>query len=94
MIRFLVAGLIRDRQRSLFPIIIVTIGVMLTVFFQAYLDGVLTDMVDYNARFSTGHVKATTRAYAENADQNPNDLALMGVDSLMVHLRQEYPDMT
>lgn len=94
MIRFLISGLLRDRQRSLFPIIIVSIGVMLTVFFQAYVDGVLTDMIDYSARFSTGHVKVTTRAYAENADQNPNDLALVGVEAIMTELKKEYPEMT
>jgi putative ABC transport system permease protein len=94
MIKFLIQGLIRDRQRSLVPFLIVTIGVMITVFMQAYMNGVLTDMVDYNARFSTGHVKIMSRAYAENADQVPNDLALTGVGALMQELQAEYPDMT
>ncbi|MFQ6613496.1 MAG: ABC transporter permease [Fidelibacterota bacterium] len=93
MIRFLINGLLRDRQRSLFPVLIVAIGVWITVFLQAYMDGVFTDMVDYNARFSSGHVKITTRAYAENAGQNPNDLALIGVDTLLTRLRDDYPDM-
>ncbi|MFQ6676196.1 MAG: ABC transporter permease [Fidelibacterota bacterium] len=94
MIGFLVKGLLRDRHRSLFPVIIVTVGVVITVFMQAYVDGVLTDMVDYTARFSTGHVKVTTRAYAENIGQNPNDLALLGVREIMKRLEREYPDMT
>lgn len=73
---------------------IVSIGVMITVFFQAYLNGVFGDMIDYSARFSTGHVKVMTRAYAENADQIPNDLALAGVEEIMRGLQQEYPEMT
>lgn len=94
MIRFLTTGLLRDRHRSLFPIMIVSIGVMITVFLQAYLNGIFTDMIDHSARYSTGHVKVMTRAYAENADQIPNDLALVGVDEIITQLQQEYPDMT
>ncbi|MCH8012241.1 MAG: ABC transporter permease [Candidatus Marinimicrobia bacterium] len=94
MIRFLIKGLLRDWHRSLFPVMIVTIGVWITVFLQAWITGVFTDMIDYNARFSTGHVKVMTWAYAENADQIPNDLALLGVDEIMTQLQQEYPEMT
>ncbi len=94
MIRFLVKGLLRDYHRSLFPILIVVIGVWITVFMQAYLKGVFSDMIDYSARFSTGHVKIMTRAYAENEDQKPNDLALTGVDQIGEQLQQEYPGMT
>jgi putative ABC transport system permease protein len=94
MIKFLIRGLIRDHQRSLVPFLIVTIGVLITVFMQAYMNGVLTDMVDYNARFSSGHVKIMSRAYAENADQVHNDLALTGISKIMQDLHTEFPDMT
>ena len=93
MIKFLLKGILRDRQRSLFPIIIVTAGVLLTVVMHCYLTGVLGDMFDVTARFTTGHVKVMTRAYAENADQIPNDLALLGVNELIDNLQQEFPDM-
>ncbi|OQX95869.1 hypothetical protein B6I21_03155 [candidate division KSB1 bacterium 4572_119] len=94
MIKFLVNGLLRDRQRSLFPILIVAIGVWITVFFHAYITGVFGELVDTTARFSTGHVKVMSRAYAENQDQKPNDLALLGADQLMSDLQQQYPKMT
>lgn len=94
MIRFLIKGLLRDHHRSLFPILIVAIGVWITVFLQAYINGVFTDMIDYSARYSTGHVKVMTRAYADNLDQNPNDMALTGVKQVMADLGEEYPDMT
>lgn len=93
MIRFLVKGLLRDYHRSLFPILIVAIGVWITVFMQAYMKGVFGDMIDYSARFSTGHVKIMTRAYAENEDQKPNDLALIGVEQIVEQLQEEYPQM-
>ncbi len=94
MIKFLIKGLLRDRQRSLFPIIIVAIGVWITVFMHAYIGGVFSELVNSTARFTTGHVKVMSRAYAENKDQNPNDLALLGVNQITLDLQQQYPEMT
>jgi len=94
MIKFLFNGLMRDKNRSLFPVIVVALGVWLTVFFQAYLTGVLGDWIDLSARFDTGHVKIMTQAFAENASQNPNDLAMIGTEELLEELREDYPDLT
>jgi putative ABC transport system permease protein len=93
MIKFLFKGLIRDRSRSLFPIMTVVIGVMLTVFIYNWINGAEFNFIDSSARFNTGHVKVISRAYAEEADQVPNDLALIGVRSLMDQLQEQYPDM-
>lgn len=93
MIRFIFKGLIRDRHRSFFPVITISIGVLFTVLLQCWITGMLGDMIDTNARFSTGHVKITTRAYAENMDQFPTDLALIGVESLLDNLDQNHPQM-
>ncbi|MFY0642873.1 MAG: ABC transporter permease [Bacteroidia bacterium] len=94
MIRFLLKGLLRDRSRSILPIIIVSIGVALTVFLIGYIEGAMGDVTDQNARFETGHVKVMTKAYAENKDQLPNDLALLGVDELVSQLNEDYPELT
>ena len=83
MINYLIKGILRDKNRSLIPIIVITIGVMLTIFLSGFLKGAMGDIVDQNARFETGHVKIMSRAYAQNKDQLPNDLALLGVDTLM-----------
>ncbi len=93
MIKFLFKGIWRDASRSRLPIIIVSIGVFLTIVMSAFVTGVMGDMVDTNARFTTGHVKVMTRAYAENSDQLPNDLALIGVDSVEDALKANYPNM-
>jgi putative ABC transport system permease protein len=94
MLRFFIKGLIRDRQRSLLPIIVVTLGVMLTVVGHTWITGIMGDMIDFNARFSTGHVKIMTREYFENIDQVPNDLALLESEAFIAELQEEYPDMT
>jgi len=93
MIRYFIKGLIRDRQRSLLPIIVVTIGVMMAVLLQTWVTGIFGDIIDFNAKFTTGHVKIMSRAYAENKDQMPIDLALTGTDELLAELHEKWPDM-
>lgn len=93
MIRFLIKGLIRDRSRSLFPVLMVSAGVFLTVFLYSWMNGVMSDLVRVNAQFDTGHVKITTRAYAALADQMPNDLALLGISQLLQELRKNEKEM-
>lgn len=93
MIKFLLKGLIRDKSRSRLPLIVVSTGVMLTVLLHAYIKGVMGDIVEMNAKFSNGHVKVTTRAYAENMSQMPNDLAILGSDTLLKELKKRFPDM-
>jgi putative ABC transport system permease protein len=93
MIRFLLKGILRDKQRSLLPIIVVTIGVMLTVVLYCWLTGILNDSVELSARFSAGHVKLVTAEYEKNINQMPNDLAITGVDTLMIKLKKEFPEI-
>jgi len=93
MIRFLIKGLLRDRSRSLFPVLMVSAGAFLTVFLYSFMKGTMDDLVNSNAKFDTGHVKIMTRAYEQLADQMPNDLALLGVDSLLERLRSSEKNM-
>ena len=93
MISFLIKGLLRDRSRSLFPLLTVLGGVVLTVILHAWMNGASSSMIQMTAHYSTGHVRVMTRAYAKEADQIPNDLALLGIDTLMSELRREYPDL-
>jgi putative ABC transport system permease protein len=93
MIRFLFKGLLRDKSRSRLPVIVVAIGVTLSVFVHAYVTGIMGDVVEQTAKFSGGHVKVMSKAYAENASQMPNDLALMGVEEITGKLKAGYPEM-
>jgi putative ABC transport system permease protein len=93
MIRFLFKGLLRDKHRSLLPFIVTATGVMLTVVFHSWITGVIGNSIEFNARFAAGHVKIMTRAYSENAAQTPNDLAIMGTDSLKSIISSQFPEM-
>jgi putative ABC transport system permease protein len=91
MIWFLLKGLLRDKHRSRLPLIIVTIGVMLTVLLSTWITGILGDSINLNAKLATGHVKVITKAYRKSMDQLPVDLSLTGVKELLMSLRKEYP---
>jgi putative ABC transport system permease protein len=93
MIKFLFKGLIRDKSRSLLPVIVVAIGVMLTVTMHAYIKGFMGDTIEMNARFSNGHFKVITKAYAENMSQTPNDLALLNAGKLLNDLEKQFPEI-
>lgn len=93
MIKFLLIGILRDRSRSLLPIIVVASGVILTVLLSTWMRGIFGDIISMSANFTTGHVKIMTRAYEENQAQLPNDLSLLNVAEVKEGLKADYPDM-
>lgn len=93
MMRFLLKGLLRDRTRSLFPFLTVFAGVMLVVFLHAWINGAISSMIQSTAHYNTGYVRVMTRAYAKDASQVPNDLALLGIDTIVSELNHDYPDL-
>jgi putative ABC transport system permease protein len=48
-------------------------------------------MVKSTAHYQTGHLRIMTQAYAKEANQNPNDLALIGIDKILQTLHGKYP---
>ncbi|SMF56626.1 ABC transporter permease [Pseudobacteriovorax antillogorgiicola] len=93
MIHFLFLGLWRDKHRSLFPILVVAAGTSLCVLLQAWMDGEMNSIVDHSVNFQKGHVRITTKAYQEFEDQKPNDLAVLGSNSLIEGLADEVPNL-
>ncbi len=91
MIRFLIKGLLRDSHRSRLPLIVVAFGVMLTILLTTWITGILGDSINLNAKLATGHLKVMTRAYQQNMDQLPVDLALTGTDEIIRSLRSDFP---
>ena len=56
------------------------------------MQGSMNSLLLDTAVILTGHEKVVTRAYSEESQLMPNDLALMDVDQLIENLEQEYPD--
>ena len=92
MIKFLTKGLLRDRSRSLFPVLVITLTVTMVIFSIGFMKGTMNSLILDTAVILTGHEKVVTRAYSEESQLMPNDLALMDVDQLIENLEQEYPD--
>ena len=83
MIKFLTKGIIRDRSRSLFPILVITLTVAMIIAFQGFITGAFNGFFRDTAVVSTGHMKIMTRAYEEENQLLPNDLALLETDQLI-----------
>ncbi len=92
MIRFLTKGLLRDRSRSLFPVLVISLTVTLVIFSIGFLKGTMNSLLLDTAVIFTGHAKVVTRAYHEESQLMPNDLALLEVDQLVDDLNQNYPE--
>ena len=77
MIKFLTKGLLRDRSRSLFPVLVITLTVTLVIFTIGFMKGIMNNLLLDSAVILTGHEKIVTRAYNEESQLMPNDLALL-----------------
>ena len=87
MIHFLTKGLLRDRSRSLFPVIIITITVTIVIFAIGFMRGSMNNVFLDTAVIISGHEKIVTRAYKEDSQMLPNDLALLDVDQIIINLK-------
>ena len=92
MIYFLTKGLLRDKSRSLFPVIIITTTVTIVIFAIGFMRGSMNNVFLDTAIIISGHEKVVTRAYKEESQMLPNDLALLNIDQIIINLNKEYPD--
>ena len=92
MMYLLIKGLLRDRSRSLFPVIIITITVTIVIFAIGFMKGSMNSVFQSTAVIISGYEKVVTRAYKEESQMLPNDLALLNVDQIIRNLEKEYPD--
>ena len=92
MFNFLYKGLIRDRSRSFFPVIIITLIVTIIIFFSGFLNGVYNSLFLNTALVNSGHVKIVTFSYNEEHQLLPNDFALLDIDKKISELENSYDD--
>ncbi len=94
MIAFLFKGLLRDRSRSLFPILITGSGVAITVLTFAWVSGILNETIETTARFRAGHLKVRTNALNEQQYPNIMELVLTDAGKIKNQLEAEFPHLT
>lgn len=93
MFKFLLRGVLRDRHRYLFPILIVGSGVLIMVFMLALMSGYMDSFIRLNSGFESGHLKVVTRAYAKLLNQRPYDLGLLDIQSDLQQWKEAYPQL-
>ena len=71
MIYFLTKGLLRDRSRSLFPVIVITLTVSIVIFAIGFMKGSMNHVFLNTAVIISGHEKVVTRAYREESQMLP-----------------------
>ena len=92
MIKFLAKGIFRDRSRSFFPVFIITITVTVVIFALGFMRGMMNTMFLDTAVIISGYEKVVTRAYNDESQMLPNDLALVDIDPMIEQLASSYPD--
>ena len=92
MIKFLAKGLIRDKTRSLFPTIIITTTVAIVIFALGFMRGMLNSVFLDTAVIIAGYQKVVTKAYKEEIQMLPLDLALLDIEEMISDLKRNYPN--
>lgn len=78
MMRWILQGIVRDKSRSLFPFLIVTVGVALMVGLLGFMDGIFMGMLDMSAKLDTGHLRVVNKPFYDEEHLIPLDRALAG----------------
>jgi len=88
MIRWVVRGILRDKTRSLFPFLVVAVGVALVVILLGFMEGILMGMLDATANLDTGHLRVVNKAFFEEEHLLPMDRALAAQRETLARLRK------
>ena len=78
MIRWLLKGIWRDKTRSLFPFLVISVGVTLLIYLLGFMEGTFAGMIDMSAHLDTGHLRFVNKPFYDEEHLNPLDRALAG----------------
>lgn len=91
MIQWLFLGILRDKTRSLFPFLVVTVGVALMITLLGFMDGIFMGVIDITANLDTGHLRLTNKPFYDEEHLNPLDRALAGEKETLTWLQKNAP---
>ncbi|MFC1745569.1 FtsX-like permease family protein [Candidatus Riflebacteria bacterium] len=91
MLHFIYKGIIRDRSRSILPVLVSMAGVFLLFLGDCTIMGFQESLVKSNANFDTGHVKIVSHAYAQKIKSKPLELALEISPQFLNDLKKSFP---
>jgi putative ABC transport system permease protein len=88
MIRWILQGILRDKNRSLFPFLVVTAGVALVIFTVGFMEGIFMGMIDTTANLDTGHIRLVNKPFYDEEHLNPMDRALTAQSEMKSWLKK------
>ena len=89
MIRWILKGIMRDKTRSLFPFIVVTVGVTLLIFLLGWMEGIFNGMLEITAKLDTGQLRFVNKPFYEEEHLNPLDRSLAAQNQTLKWLREK-----
>ena len=89
MIRWILKGIMRDKTRSLFPFIVVTVGVTLLVFLLGFMEGVFGGMLDISAKLDTGQLRFVNKPFYDEEHLVPLDRSLAAAGQILQWLQEK-----
>jgi putative ABC transport system permease protein len=78
MIQWILRGIWRDKTRSLFPFLVISVGVTLLIYLLGFMEGTFAGMIDMSAHLDTGHLRFVNKPFYDEEHLNPLDRALAG----------------
>ena len=78
MIRWVLKGIWRDKTRSLFPFLVISVGVTLLIYLLGFMEGIFAGMIDISAHLDTGHLRFVNKPFYDEEHLVPLDRALAG----------------
>jgi putative ABC transport system permease protein len=88
MIRWLLTGIWRDKTRSLFPFLVISVGVTLLIYLLGFMEGIFAGMIDISAHLDTGHLRFVNKPFYDEEHLNPLDRSLAGQKETLQWLQQ------
>ena len=88
MIRWILRGIWRDKTRSLFPFLVISVGVTLLIYLLGFMEGTFAGMIDMSAHLDTGHLRFVNKPFYDEEHLVPLDRALAGQKETLQWLRQ------
>ena len=76
MIRWVIKGIWRDKTRSLFPFLVITVGVTLLIYLLGFMEGIFAGMLNMTAYMDTGHLRFVNKPFYDEEHLVPLDRAL------------------
>lgn len=89
MIRWILKGIMRDKTRSLFPLIVVTVGVTLLIFLLGFMEGIFGGMLEITAKLDTGQLRFVNKPFYDEEHLNPLDRSLAAQSQTLQWLQEK-----